>query len=502
MAQWKSLGGGAGLALLLGTTAQADVTAAEVWQSWQDFSANMGQTMTAGSEEMSGDTLTVTDVSMSAEMPDGSMTGSLGFVKFKELGDGTVEISMSEEYPLVVTTEVEGEDPVEVAVTVTQKDVRMIASGDATALSYDFSSPEMGVVLDSITGAPEGGTFTLNVAIKGIVGKYLMTPGEIEEVETEFSADSLSMDVTAADPATSGEFTMKATVDAIESFSTLAMAADTDLEDMAAALEAGFATEGSFTYGKIAATFDFKDATSSGNMVSSVASGGIEIALDQDELTYGVTSNGADITLVSSDMPFPQVNAKIAESGFLMTMPVSVSEEPQAFSLVTKLVDLTVSDEIWGMFDPGAVLPRDPATLIVDLAGEAKWLVDIFAMDPEAPSEEVPGELSALTLNQLKLTVGGADLSGTGAFTFDNTDTTTFPGMPKPAGSIDVTLVGGNGLLDKLVLMGLLPEDQAMGAKMMMGMFGRVTEGAEDTLTSQIEMKEDGSIFANGQQIQ
>ena len=50
--------------------------------------------------------------------------------------------------------------------------------------------------------------------------------------------------------------------------------------------------------------------------------------------------------------------------------------------------------------------------------------------------------------------------------------------------------------------MGVLPEDQSMGAKMMMGMFGRTVEGAEDTLTSQIEFKADGGIFANGQQIQ
>ena len=155
------------------------------------------------------------------------------------------------------------------------------------------------------------------------------------------------------------------------------------------------------------------------------------------------------------------------------------------------------------MIDPTAVLPHDPATVILDVAGKGNWLVDIMDQSlAEDTSGKVPGELHALTLKQLQVTAAGADLSGTGDFTFDNTDTATIPGMPKPTGSIDVKLVGGNGLLDKLVLMGVLPEDQSMGAKMMMGMFGRTVEGAEDTLTSQIEFKADGGIFANGQQIQ
>ena len=48
--------------------------------------------------------------------------------------------------------------------------------------------------------------------------------------------------------------------------------------------------------------------------------------------------------------------------------------------------------------------------------------------------------------------------------------------------------------------MGLLPEDQAMGARMMMGMFA-VTGQGEDTLTSKIEVTGDGQVKANGQRL-
>jgi hypothetical protein len=76
----------------------------------------------------------------------------------------------------------------------------------------------------------------------------------------------------------------------------------------------------------------------------------------------------------------------------------------------------------------------------------------------------------------------------------------TWGGMPAPDGSVDLKLAGGNGLIDKLVTMGLLPQEQAMGARRMMGLFARPGDGP-DNLVSKIEVKKEGSIFANGQQI-
>ena len=40
-----------------------------------------------------------------------------------------------------------------------------------------------------------------------------------------------------------------------------------------------------------------------------------------------------------------------------------------------------------------------------------------------------------------------------------------------------------------------------MGMRMMMGLFARPADG-EDTMTSTIEVNSDGTVFANGQQVQ
>ncbi|MEM1234851.1 MAG: DUF2125 domain-containing protein, partial [Pseudomonadota bacterium] len=83
---------------------------------------------------------------------------------------------------------------------------------------------------------------------------------------------------------------------------------------------------------------------------------------------------------------------------------------------------------------------------------------------------------------------------------FNNEDLFTFGGFPAPDGAVDLRLVGGNGLIDALIQMGLLPPDQAMGARMMLGLFMTPSDGP-DTLTSRIEVRPDGQVLANGQRI-
>ena len=61
-------------------------------------------------------------------------------------------------------------------------------------------------------------------------------------------------------------------------------------------------------------------------------------------------------------------------------------------------------------------------------------------------------------------------------------------------------MIGGVAVRDEVVTMGLIPQEQALGGRMMMGLLTVPGEG-EDSLTSRIEFTEEGGILANGQQI-
>jgi len=154
------------------------------------------------------------------------------------------------------------------------------------------------------------------------------------------------------------------------------------------------------------------------------------------------------------------------------------------------------------LFDPAAVLPRDPATIDVNLTGQTTVFQDFmnFAKMMELSNDDVPLELNALTVKNFLISAAGASLSGTGDFAFNNDDLTSFDGMPAPSGSAELQIAGANGLIDKLIQMGLIAESDAMGARMMMGMLAVPGDG-DDTLKSKLEITEDGQILANGQRI-
>jgi hypothetical protein len=180
-------------------------------------------------------------------------------------------------------------------------------------------------------------------------------------------------------------------------------------------------------------------------------------------------------------------------------MPV-VATEPSDYGLAMKFGNLVIGDAVWGMMDPGAVLARDPINLDVNLTGKAKIdLLDLMESGENGTPPKSMPELISADINTLALNLAGAAMTGTGAFTFDNSMVAA-GGPPMPLGAADLRLSGGNKLVDGLVALGVLSDDDAMGARMMMAMFGK-PEG-EDVLTSKIEAKEGGAIFVNGQRIQ
>jgi len=200
------------------------------------------------------------------------------------------------------------------------------------------------------------------------------------------------------------------------------------------------------------------------------------------------------------------VDLSIAKIGSSFAIPVMKSDTAQPAALKLNIDGLQISDSLWKMFDAEGKLPHDPANILLDLSAQLKPLVDLFDEAQMAefekthkvgdgPTSSPPFEADAAKINALQVKALGADLTGTGDFTFDNSGP-----APKPTGKVDLSLTGATKLMDTLSSMGLLPADQVMGYKMMLGMF-TVPKG-DDAVTSKLEFKDDGGIYANGQRLQ
>ncbi|MFN6951168.1 MAG: DUF2125 domain-containing protein [Albidovulum sp.] len=496
MKKWTGLCTGAIYAFLLGTTAlRAEVTARDVWMGVTDYYRALGQSVTTGGQEMQGDTLVITDAVFSSEVPEGSFSATLGEVRLKELGDGRVEVTLSNEIPIRMLSRPETGEKVDMGMKLTQRDLKMIVSGTPTDTSYEISAPEMAIGVDQMTVDGNAVPLTLNVRITGSTGTYSLATEAGRKMTSAMKSEKLDFEVAAQDPEGKGTFSASGSLTGLGGTSDAMIPDGVDMTDMNAALQAGLALRGDFAFSGGGYVMDFKDETDTMHAQTTGGGGTLTFDMSRDRLAYGGSGRDTAISMQMSALPVP-IDMSVADTAFNIALPVSKAEAAQPFSALVKFVDLKVSDGLWAMFDPTSQLPRDPATLIVDVSGAAKMAINIFdPKEAESIAGAPPGELESLDIRELKVSAVGAELTGTGAMTFDNS-----AGTPKPIGAVDMQLVGGNALIDKLVGMGLVPEDQAMGARMMMGLFAVPT--GNDKLNSKIEFKQDGGIYANGQRIQ
>ncbi|WP_170763422.1 DUF2125 domain-containing protein [Ruegeria lacuscaerulensis] len=483
----------------------ADVTAQEVWDDWQAYLTQMGYTV-SGDQSVSGDVTTITDMTFAVEIPDqdGSFRMVVPEMTLTENGDGTVSIGLPESFPMTLSGE-EGDEEFSVDIGYSHSGLQMVVSGAPDDMTYDYSAETLGIKLDELTvdGEPlPDDVLGVQIALANLAGSSRMKIGENRDIDQKFTADGLTYDLVFNDPESNEDGKIDGSLNQLTFEGTNVIPAGFNVADPQAFSKEGFSFSGLFTYasGKTAIA-----GTSEGEAFSigSESEGGrFGASFDSQRLAYDVEQNSSKLAVTTADLPFP-IEIAMANAGLKFEFPVQESEEIQPFGFAMNLTDFTMSDVLWSIFDPAGALPRDPATIALDTTGTAKILTNIF--DPAAVeelefSEEAPGELHSLKINELLVSLVGAKLTGDGDFTFDNSNTEEFDGMPAPSGIANLKLVGANALIDKLIGMGLVSDSDALGARMMMGLMA-VPGEEPDTLNSKIEFTEDGQILANGQRI-
>lgn len=499
------------LALILAAgPALADVTPAEVWQNLRDSYEQMGYQVQVGSEDAAGDALTLTDVTLSSDEAEAAeFTFTMPQIALTPVGDGTVRSVIDGQMTIVMRDEGPEGEPIGFDMTLDAPGNETISSGTPDDMRHSFVMPTMalsGRALESENDAP------LTATLTGVEGVQTMTrAADGSGAQTyEGRADSMEMSLTASGPALDAPEGSEATDDFAATFtiSDLTMSGDGTTpagevnfgSQPTQALQAGFAGRGTLGMGATTGTFsasalraDGPDQETSGSFEA--ASGTLAVSMSAEGLSYEGGLTDMAVNLTSSDMPFPIAYAA-AENRFRLAMPVVASEEEQPFALTYLLDGLTLDDAIWQAMDPEATLPRDPARLSIDLEGLAVLTRNFMDPDAAVPAEgEMPFLPRSLSIRDFSMSAVGAEADVSGELTFGEDPT-------QPIGTLSGTFSGVNTFLDRLVAMGVVPAEQLMGPRMMMAMFARPVDGAEDQLQTEIEFREGGSIFANGQQIQ
>lgn len=496
----------AGLALMSGG-ATADVTPSQVWTDFKSYVEGFGYSVT-GTETTSGGTLTVSDVifTVSQDVSDVTFNMQLEQIAFADLGDGRVRIVLPETVPMRVVGTVDGGADADVSMVLSQTDLDMIVSGDPGNMTYDYTAAQMGLRLTDLTvedDAMSSGSVQASFDMTALSGRSVVTVGALREVEQRLRADRMTFDFSVDQPEEDVVGRATGAMSGLVFTGTNTIPLTMNPEDVSQMLADGFALDGTFTHSGVSFDVTTTEDGAPINLNTRSDSGRLQVGMDASGISYSLSNTGQMISMQAPDLPFP-VQFNSAQSSAFLNMPLSVSDASQDFGIGMSMGDLTMSDGLWNLFDPGQILPRDPATLVMDITGKARILVDFMkqeAMESAMMQGTQPAQLEEISINSLQLDIVGASLNGSGAFTFDNTAPGFAPGMPKPTGAATLTLIGANALIDRLIQMGLVGEEEAMGARMMISMFA-VPGAEEDSLRSQIEINAQGHILANGMRIQ
>jgi hypothetical protein len=483
------------------TASFADVSAQEVWDNWQIFGKSMGQSYDARLV-MEGDTLVAHDVTIDISGFSSdfmSLGGAIPKVILKELGNGTVEITIPES--ATYTSTVKGNplldlEPFNVSNTITMENT-IVASGTPSEITYNILPGTVTYVTDKQT---QDGIVLVPEQLITLLGVHGKTSAKIQEDRLFSDIDIQADAVTAVSNGTTELATLESSFKAAPLNVTASFANDATTSDD----PMGFVTslEGNFSYALGDTTFDITTGTPAQLMHISgeMQEAQIAASIADGSMSYTGTSTNTELVVDGSAIPFPQLDFGIGATEFGLTMPILANTDPKPVGMKLVVEKLRLPDIAWMMIDPQGQIPHDPAALKIDLSGNMLSTIDL--MNPTAmmdmAGEKMPFQPIDLTLNELFLSVAGATLTGEGDAVFVDDISSTLSASPFKTAQATLSLTGGIALIDTLSQTGLVPPQMSTSVKMMLGIFARPGD-APDTFTSDIELKDSGALTINGQ---
>lgn len=507
MTYLKPLGAGAALWALLATTALADLSAQDVWQDWQEQATNLGQKLSVGSEEASGNTLRLRDITMRSETTGVTSTTTLAELVFETRADGSVAITLAPEIHMMSEMPDMDDGIDSFGWLITHQNLSLVATGDPGNINYTYEADGLNMIsTDNFAGNDSNLDMQIMFNAADMRGSYQRTERSDGRSDLRFASRTGSYSI-AIDAKDNGDgansMRLAGSTHDLQFQGTgvlpnLGSDIDADDVEISTLLSAGLAIDGGYTTGSSEYAFGYRDESSSASGTFAAQSGGLTVALSEAGLAYDGQMNDLAVTLEVSDLPFGPMSFTLANYGFGFAMPLVASDTAQDFGLKIDLNDLAIDEQIWAMFDAGNQLPRDPLRFHLDLAGKGNWTINILDIDPENAMEldSAPGSVEQLTLNDLTLRGAGAELNANGEIQVES-----MAPMPRGQGRLTLQLSGAFALLDKLTAMGLVSQMEAGMYRGMIEGMSRPGEG-DDMRITEFEMSPDGSITANGMPLQ
>ena len=490
------------------THAKADIKEQQIWDELRAFVTSAGFEISS-TEARVGNTIQVRDLMLSkkfgqiTDSQSGFLRLSIPALRFAQTDHKTIAVTLPDMMQMQMLITAPDGKKSDLQIEYHHKTNKMTVEEQSQSLVYTYAAETaqinlLKLIIKGINLSGLGLTATLDLT--NITASSRLVDGINRRFAQTLALDTLSYGADMIMPDT--------TLNLSGNVTDLGFAGEAHLPITRNDLDAvplGASTarfNGNWHYGTANLDFTSKEAGKSGQYASKSSNTVSSLALAENQLSYTMASTEAAVSLEHADLPFP-IALDFARLSTHMTVPLTADNTPKTYALRLDLSEFAIADELWSVFDPNTILPRDPASFTVDLTGSAKVLVNLFNSAGGTTLKtdvSLPVEVQDVALQQFNLTAAGAKVTSVGHFQFDNSDFFTIEGIPRPEGQLEIEIDGAYGLMDRLVEIGLIQKSDAMGLRMMLSML-TAPGPADDALKTLIEVTKEGHIIANGQRL-
>lgn len=493
----------------------AAVTPEEVWTMWTDVTASTGGSLTATTTR-NGNDLIASDIAITYTFPFGvgDLNLRMNDMTLTDQGDGSVSFSMPNDVLSMTfsgSLTIEGETASATgSMEIAQPGSSVVATGSADDMTFVTSVPSSTFELTSIDAIVPGEDIDLSqISMTGTAGlgtseiRYqrldttYRVSGATEQAESSFSV-SIPTEFGLLTEQSGGSQSTSSSVDM--SFPRAPMS----ILNLSDAVRNGLSISISNVTRNASSSATSKigdELISSQSTLTAMQD--VTFGFGPDGLKVEGTGETTDISFFMPELFPVSLQATIDMVGGQIALPILASPNaPFAAEYGLSLEGLSVSEEIWSLLDPAQFLRRDPIDLVVDLGADVRPTVDtldVMGLMGMIQIGQIPAELDQVRIDAFRVSAAGAKAEANGAFSLDFTDMSTFPDFPRPEGAASMTITGATGLIDTLIEMGILADEDAMPARLGLGMFTKPI--GDDIVESVVEINGEGHVFVNDQRM-
>jgi len=262
-------------ALFVSLSAQAfaDITSREVVDALKDYYASTGVQFSVGSEDQSGDTLTLNDVVIHADVPDGqgSVEVRLDWISLIDAEDGAVDIEVADVATIDAIIAPKGEKTVHAVLEADLAGFYTVVEGAFDAMKVTTEADLVTIKTVSLNNGdmdlPAG--LTASIAEPSTTYSILKTAGNLRKAAGDFSVGKMTLNVSVKEPKGKGLFAMSNEIASMAGIFSVVLPESFDVKNPFAD---GLSVDGTYDFGNAKLEMNFQDRNNRFAMTSSADS--------------------------------------------------------------------------------------------------------------------------------------------------------------------------------------------------------------------------------------